>query len=126
MNLTKQSLSIEVWKQFIQNILEHTTVNKKDNTATVLIDKYNNSNSNDILWRCNSTLGIIEKQAENLNIMVQPYILIIGTILGDICNSFISIDDVLYSADSTLQALDICFKVFQVFHMNYPVFSEHL
>ncbi|KAL0105535.1 hypothetical protein PUN28_016899 [Cardiocondyla obscurior] len=68
----------------------------------------------------------LKKKAEELNITVQPYILIVGTTLDDIRNHFISIDDVLYSVNFTLEAVDLCFKVFQVFHMNYPIFSEHL
>jgi len=33
---------------------------------------------------------------------------------------------VLYNAASTLEAFDICFKTYHVFHVKYSVFSEHL
>ncbi|XP_070525972.1 uncharacterized protein [Cardiocondyla obscurior] len=169
MNLTKQSLNIEIWKQFIEHILEHTAINKKDNTATILIEQYNSNSSKDtkvaaslmllahlfpskkiirhnkqfykpsiadakesIIKRIHTCGDVtinqesLKKKAEELNITVQPYILIVGTTLDDIRNHFISIDDVLYSVNFTLEAVDLCFKVFQVFHMNYPIFSEHL
>lgn len=68
----------------------------------------------------------MKKKDEQLNITVQPYAIIVGRTLREIQNFFVCIDEVLYSADSTLQALDTCFKVFHVFHVNYPIFRDYL
>lgn len=41
-------------------------------------------------------------------------------------HSYVTIDEVLYSTDSTLEALDICFKTFHVLNLSYPDASKHL
>lgn len=66
------------------------------------------------------------EKASELNITVQPYIIVIGPILFDIRTSYVCIDSILYSTDSILQALDMCFKVFHVLHLQYPVFTDYL
>lgn len=68
----------------------------------------------------------MKKKAEQLNITVQPYIVIVGKTIREMQNFFVCIDEILYSVDSTLQAIDMCFKVFHVLHVNYPVFNDYL
>lgn len=66
------------------------------------------------------------KRCKELNITIQPYIIVVGPSIKDIQNSFVCIDDVLYNTASVLEAVDVCFKAFQVLQLNYPAASEHL
>jgi len=65
-------------------------------------------------------------KAKTLNISIQPYIIVVGPEISKITHSYVCVDNVLYNAASTLEAFDICFKSYHVFHIKYPVFSEHL
>jgi len=56
---------------------------------------------------------------------VQPYIIVVGQI-ENVSQSYVSIDEILYSTKSTLEALDVCFKAFHVLQINYPDASKHL
>ena len=51
--------------------------------------------------------------------------LIIGSI-EDIQVTYVCIDEKLYKVNGVLHALDICFKTFNVFNLQYPIASEHL
>lgn len=66
------------------------------------------------------------KKAKELKQTIQPYIIIVGPSLNNIKTSYVCIDDVLYNASSTVEAIDICFKTFHVLQLNYPTASEHL
>ncbi|KAL6254757.1 hypothetical protein P5V15_014085 [Pogonomyrmex californicus] len=37
-----------------------------------------------------------------------------------------SVDDILYNVQSTMEVIDICFKVFHVLGLSYPITSEHI
>lgn len=56
----------------------------------------------------------------------QPYIIVVGSTLKDIEDTYVCVDDVLYTVSSTVEAIDICFKIFHVFQLKYPTASEHL
>lgn len=63
--------------------------------------------------------------AATLKLTVQPYIITVG--LDDtIKEIYVCVDDTLYKVDNILIALDICFKAFHVFNVNYPLASEHI
>lgn len=66
-----------------------------------------------------------KKYAETLKIPVQPYIITIGDYKTAI-DIYVSVDETLYKVNSTIEAIDICFKVFHVFQLKYPGASEHL
>lgn len=57
---------------------------------------------------------------------LQPYIIVIGPKLSAISESYVAIDTSLYSVASTLEALDVCFKAFNVLHARYPPESSHI
>lgn len=65
------------------------------------------------------------KNAKEMQTSVQPYIIVVGSITN-VSNSYVTIDEVLYSTESTLEALDVCFKAFHVLKINYPDASKHL
>ncbi|KYQ53586.1 hypothetical protein ALC60_00113 [Trachymyrmex zeteki] len=65
------------------------------------------------------------KHAEMLKITLQPYIIIVGS-LYEVKETYVQVDDILYKTNSTLEAIDVCFKTFHVFQVNYPIMSEHL
>lgn len=57
---------------------------------------------------------------------MQPFIITVGPSNADISDIFISVDDTLYKVPSTLKAIDLCFKFFQVFDIEYPIESAHI
>lgn len=59
-----------------------------------------------------------------LKITLQPYIINIDG--EDLHEIYVCVDDILYKTNSALEAIDVCFKVFQVFHVKYPSACEHL
>lgn len=65
------------------------------------------------------------KHAEMLNITLQPYIVILGS-LHEVKETYVQVDDILYKTSSILEAIDVCFKTFHVFQVSYPIMSEHL
>lgn len=60
-----------------------------------------------------------------LKISLQPYIIFVGS-YDSVEEIYVSLDDVLYKVNSMIEAIDVCFKIFHVFEVNYPVSSEHL
>ncbi|XP_071578556.1 uncharacterized protein [Temnothorax nylanderi] len=64
-------------------------------------------------------------EAKETQTSVQPYIIVVGSI-SNVSNTYVTIDEVLYSTDSMLEALDVCFKAFHVLQINYPDASKHL
>lgn len=64
-------------------------------------------------------------KAKELQISVQPYVIVVGS-HENISHSYVTVDEVLYMTESTLEVLDICFKVFHVLKVNYPDASKHL
>lgn len=65
------------------------------------------------------------KTAEMLKITLQPYIVILGSV-NEVKENYVQVDDILYKTNSTLEAIDVCFKTFHVFQVSYPLMSEHL
>lgn len=51
---------------------------------------------------------------------IQPLVLIEGSILN-IRNVFLYFDEVRYKFFSLLEAISTCFKIFHVFHLEYPL-----
>ncbi|XP_071575617.1 uncharacterized protein [Temnothorax nylanderi] len=66
-----------------------------------------------------------KKHAETLKIPVQPYIITVGDYKTAI-ESYVCVDETLYKVNTTIEAIDICFKAFHVFQLQYPGASEHL
>lgn len=54
----------------------------------------------------------------------QPLIMIIGEDMFCIKEVFISFEEVKISCKSLLRAVDICFKIFQLFNLEYPMASK--
>lgn len=57
---------------------------------------------------------------------IQPYIIVVGKSINEITSSYVCIDQVVYATHSVLEALDLCFKIFHIFHVEYPIESKHL
>ncbi|KAL0120463.1 hypothetical protein PUN28_008289 [Cardiocondyla obscurior] len=66
------------------------------------------------------------KNAQRLNGTVQPYIIVVGPTLLDLNGFYVCIDKVLYQVSTALEAINICFKIFHVFNVQYPAETEHL
>ncbi|XP_024877873.1 uncharacterized protein LOC112458459 isoform X2 [Temnothorax curvispinosus] len=66
------------------------------------------------------------KRAQQLGLTVQPYIIVVGLTLADVNGFYVCIDKVLYEVTTALKAVDLCFKIFHVFDVNYSPESEHI
>ncbi|KAF2889931.1 hypothetical protein ILUMI_16242, partial [Ignelater luminosus] len=72
--------------------------------------------------------AVQEKQNKlaSFGLTVQPFIIILGPSITDIQKVYIRVDETLYVLPSVLKAIDICFKAFILFDIQYPVESEHI
>lgn len=57
---------------------------------------------------------------------VQPYILLIGHTLNNVTGAFVILNDMSYKCLSVLDALDFCYKIYQVFDAEYPFEAKHI
>lgn len=61
-----------------------------------------------------------------MNLTIQPYIIVVGPTLAEILTVFVSVDKVLYNVTSIFKAIDTCFKIFHVLNVEYPVAAHHI
>lgn len=61
-----------------------------------------------------------------MNLTIQPYIIVVGPTLTEISPFFVSVDKVLYNVSSAFEAIDVCFKTFHVMNATYPSASDHI
>lgn len=61
-----------------------------------------------------------------LNVTLQPYIIVVGPTLAEISSFFVSVDKILYNVTSAFKAIDTCFKMFHVLNIEYPSASNHI
>lgn len=66
------------------------------------------------------------KRVAELGITLQPFIIALGPSTGNITDLFISANNTLYKVPSALKAIDLCFKIFHVFDIEYPIESAHI
>lgn len=67
----------------------------------------------------------LDKAAE-LKLTVQPYIVVVGSTITSVTDSYVVIDNHIYKVSSPLQALDFTFKAFHTLNAHYPKESEHI
>lgn len=60
------------------------------------------------------------------NTTIQPYIIVVGPDVSQIDGCYLIIDDQIYEGDTVRKLFDTLFKVFLVFHAQYPLESEHI
>ncbi|KAE9525309.1 hypothetical protein AGLY_014377, partial [Aphis glycines] len=67
-------------------------------------------------------------RAFNCGLTVQPYIVIVGNIeeLNSTISFYTVINDIYYMLETPINALDICFKSFYLFDLEYPQEVEQL
>lgn len=59
-------------------------------------------------------------------IALQPYIILIGPNLSNITGSMVIINQYEHKCNSVIEALDFCFKSYQILDAEYPFASMHL
>lgn len=57
---------------------------------------------------------------------VQPYVLLVGQNLSNVNSAFVVVNNIEYKCLSVLDALDFCFKIYQVLNAEYPFSAKHL
>ncbi|XP_039313019.1 uncharacterized protein LOC120359495 [Solenopsis invicta] len=66
-----------------------------------------------------------KSRATDLKLPIQPFLIIVGSI-EDVQDVYVCVDNELYKVQGLLQGLNICFKTFHVFNLQYPLASEHI
>lgn len=69
------------------------------------------------------SLERLKEKLRKQGLTLQPLIILAGP-LAKIDKAYVCVNDILYSVDSVLDAIDLCFKTFIVFDSAYPVKSE--
>ena len=60
-------------------------------------------------------------KAEKSRTPLQPQILVLGSSILDPVSSYVIVSDtIVYCVDAVIEAIDICFKSFYVFELEYP------
>lgn len=67
----------------------------------------------------------VAKKAK-ISTSVQPYILAVGPTWDNINCCHVIVDKILYTCIDVVEAVELCFKLFHVFHSNYPLESKHV
>lgn len=60
----------------------------------------------------------------DLNLPVQPFMIVVGTKWEELTDFYISLDDVIYKRDTVLDCFDLLFKCFYVYDLQYPAESN--
>ncbi|EZA48532.1 hypothetical protein X777_13721 [Ooceraea biroi] len=66
------------------------------------------------------------KHLVKISTSVQPYVLAVGPTWDNISHSHVIVDKVLYTCKNIVEAVELCFKLFHVFHSDYPPESKHV
>lgn len=96
-------------------------VTKDDNGKKNLI-KFSIKDSQESFMMFGESVEIMESYLENLKKQckpIQPFILVVGTIFN-IKEILIYFDSVKYNVHSIIRAIEVCYKIFQLFNLQYP------
>lgn len=70
-----------------------------------------------------ANLKVKAKDKKGAGNQIQPFIGIVGELTNP-TEIAVLFDDIIYAAPSMLRALDVCFKIFHVFNLKYPIESK--
>ncbi|XP_036327788.1 uncharacterized protein LOC118740385 [Rhagoletis pomonella] len=65
------------------------------------------------------------KRMLDMGLHLQPFIILIGKDFTNIQKAYVRIDSVSYELPSLLKALDLLFKIYLVFNLQYPLECEN-
>jgi len=79
---------------------------------------------NSLVMVANTVVELEEnmKARKQKNIPIQPCMLIVGTIINP-SQIIIYFDEIKYKFFSVIKAIDLCFKIYHVFNIEYPIES---
>ncbi|XP_071840635.1 uncharacterized protein [Apostichopus japonicus] len=60
-------------------------------------------------------------ECRNHSVTWQPQVVVIGTSVLDVQQVFVFLNNIVYSVPSVVKGIDVCFKTFQVFNIEYPL-----
>lgn len=96
-------------------------VTKDDNGRKNLI-KFSIKDSQESSMMFGESVEMMESHLEKLKKQanpIQPFILVVGTIFN-IKEILVYFDSVKYKVHSILRAIEVCYKIFQLFNLQYP------
>ncbi|XP_071837036.1 uncharacterized protein [Apostichopus japonicus] len=65
-------------------------------------------------------------ECRNHSVTWQPQVVVIGTSVLDVQQVFVFLNNIVYSVPSVVKGIDVCFKTFQVFNIEYPLECKSL
>lgn len=107
-NVRKNSKSKRVWRPSKQEVLEGFITHVKS-AAEV-----------------EETIARREEKLRELDVTLQPFIIVVGPSLKAISARYIIVNNVRYEATSTINAVDACFKIIFVLNAQYPAESTNV
>ncbi|XP_050539657.1 uncharacterized protein LOC126904573 isoform X2 [Daktulosphaira vitifoliae] len=102
-----------------------SVTNKRRIVKTSISDARNSfllkvASMNDLHVQIQLKIDIAYKKKEK----IQPFICVAETNFDDINNIYVYFFNTYYKFSNTIRALDTCFKIFQVFNLQYPIQSS--
>lgn len=90
--------------------------------------KLSTSESRDSLFFIHiKTPGDIDKiKQERVDFTLQPYLILVGPSLNNITSALVVVNGTEYKCQSVTEAVNFCFKLYQILDANYPQESRHL
>ncbi|XP_055386427.1 uncharacterized protein LOC129615312 [Condylostylus longicornis] len=95
----------------------------KDSSGKKISKKYTIEDSQESFIKIASNNTKVQEKLNELREQaspIQPFIFFVGESIYDPTEIMVYFDDIKYKCSSTLKAVDICFKIFHVFNLEYP------
>lgn len=62
----------------------------------------------------------MQKQLKQQKMEIYPFIIVVGDHYNNISEYYVSFDNTKFKFISFISCVDTCFKIYQVFHLEYP------
>jgi len=85
--------------------------------------KYSIKDSQDHFMVVGESVEVFMDQLKNQGRPIQPFIFIVGSIFRQ-KEILVYFDSILYKVHSILRAVEVCYKIFHLFQLEYPFQSQ--
>lgn len=100
--------------------------NTRDEQGKKNLIKYSIKDSQDSFIVFGESVDVMQQHLEQLRNRgdpIQPFILIVGTIFSH-KEIIVYFDSILYKVHSILRSIEVCYKIFHLFNLEYPCQSS--
>lgn len=99
----------------------------KDSSGKKSVNKYSITDSQNAFMYFGTTAAAVDQHLQKLlstSENIQPFIIIVGPDVFQVEEILIYFDGIKYKFFNILNAIDICFKIFHLFNLKYPLQCE--